>query len=161
MYAECLVEADDIPGAMTYVNLVRARAADPTGWVYKNSAYDAASATYTTQTTPADNYKIALYTAATFTAANAMTAVRFERRLELAMEGHRFFDLQRYDKDTKYPLSMATVINRYIAREKGDRPLKLNAQFTANKNEYFPIPLDELENLNSDGTERIKQNPGY
>jgi len=47
-YAECLVAANDINGAMTYVNMVRARAADPSGWVYKGSAYNAAAATYAT-----------------------------------------------------------------------------------------------------------------
>jgi hypothetical protein len=153
--AECAIEVgNDVPTAMAYVNAVRARAADPSGWVYKGSAYDAASATYTTQTTPADNYKIGLYTAATFTTANAKDAIRFERRLELAMEGHRFFDLVRWG-------IAETVINRYIDREKAQRPLKVDAHFTGGKNEYFPIPQGEIDNLNSDGTVRLQQNPGY
>ena len=152
--AECAQQAGDIPKAMEYVNMVRARAADPTGWVYKNSDYDAATATYTKQTTPADNYKIGLYTAATFTAANALKAIQFERRLELAMEGHRFFDLVRWG-------IAAQTINTYIAREKPFRPLKSDANFVAGKNEYFPIPQGEIDNLNSDGKERLKQNPGY
>lgn len=148
--AESAVQTGDIPNAMGYVNMVRSRAADATGWVYTGSTYDAASATYTTQTTPADNYKIGLYTAGTFTAANALDAVRFERRLELAMEGNRFFDLVRYG-------IAAPVINRYIGREKAKRPLKLNANFTAGKNEYFPIPQREIDNLAG----KLKQNPGY
>lgn len=152
--AECAVDANDIPAAMNYVNMIRTRAADPTGWVYTNSTYDAPTATYATQTTPADNYKIGLYTAASFTAANALQAVRFERRLELAMEGHRFFDLVRWG-------IAASTINTYIAREKADRPLKLNGNFVAGKNEYFPIPQGEVDNLNSDGTMRLTQNPGY
>jgi hypothetical protein len=159
MAAECAAKAGEIPAAMDYVNMIRARAANPDGWVYKNSGYDAATSTYTVKTTPADNYRIALYTPATFTAANAMTAVRFERRLELAMEGHRFFDLQRYDKDS--PGLMATVINRYIAREKTLRPLKQNAQFQQGKNEYFPINQNDIDNMNADGTVRLVQNPGY
>ena len=152
--AECAVNANDIPTAMNYVNMVRARAADPTGWVYNNSAYDAPSATYTTQTTPADNYKIGLYTAATFTAANALKAVQFERRLELAMEGNRFFDLVRWG-------IADPVLNSYYAREKLLRPLKANAHWTAGKNEYFPIPQGEMDNMNADGKVRLKQNPGY
>lgn len=152
--AECAVTAGDIATAMGYVNTVRARAANPNGWVYKNSDYNAATATYSTQTTPADNYKIGLYTPATFTAANAMKAVMFERRLELAMEGHRFFDLVRWG-------IAAPTINTYIAREKAQRPLKQNASFTAGKNEYFPIPQGTIDKLNSDGTKRITQNPGY
>lgn len=152
--AECAANANDIPTAMNYVNMVRARAADPTGWVYKNSTYDAPSATYATQTTPADNYKIGLYTGATFTAANAGKAIQFERRLELAMEGHRFFDLVRWG-------IAAPTINTYISREKAQRPLKANAVFVAGKNEYMPIPQDEIDNMNSDGTIRLAQNPGY
>lgn len=152
--AECAANANDIPAAMNYVNMIRTRAADPTGWVYTNSAYNAPTATYATQTTPADNYKIGLYTAATFTAANAVKAIQFERRLELAMEGHRFFDLVRWG-------IAAPTINAYIAREKADRPLKLNANFTAGKNEYFPIPQTEIDNMNADGTIRLTQNPGY
>ncbi len=152
--AECAANANDIPAAMDYVNMVRKRAADPSGWVYKNSAYNASSATYATQTTPADNYKIGLYTAATFNAGNAMKAIQFEERLELAMEGMRFFDLVRWG-------IAANVINAYIAREKAIRPLKQKANFVAGKNEYFPIPQGEIDNMNADGTERLKQNPGY
>ena len=153
--AECAVQAGDIPTAMGYVNQVRARAADKTSWVYTGGAtYNAGTATYSPQTTPADKYNIGLYTAATFTAANAMKAVVFERRLELAMEGHRFFDLVRWG-------TAASVINTYIAREKPRRPLKANASFAANKNEYSPIPQSEIDNLNSDGVIRLKQNPGY
>ena len=122
--AECAAQANDIPTAMGYVNMVRTRAADPDGWVYKFANYDAPTATYkyTVDTAsndpggafmpkPAGNYKIGLYTAATFTAANAEKAIQFERRLELSMEGHRFFDLVRWD-------IAATTINTYIAREK-------------------------------------------
>lgn len=162
--AECAVNAGDIPTAMNYVNMVRSRAADPTGWVYKYpkntdgtdklSSYNAPTATYSDQTTPADNYKIGLYTAATFTAANALKAIQFEERLELGMEGYRHFDLVRWG-------IAADVINAYIAREKSFRPLKANANFVAGKNEYYPIPQGEIDNLNSDGTQRLVQNPGY
>jgi hypothetical protein len=163
MAAEAEAKAGNIAAAMNYVNRVRRRAANPEGWVYKSSNnttnYNAASAMYTDRSTPADNYKISEYTAATFTAANAMTAIRFERRLELAMEGHRFFDLQRYDMDA--PGLMADVINRYIDREKGRRPLKANARFTKGKNEIFPIPQTQIDAMNADGKIRLVQNPGY
>jgi starch-binding outer membrane protein, SusD/RagB family len=151
--AECAAEANDLPRAMTYVNQVRSRAANTSGWVYKNSDYNAGSASYATQTTPADNYKIGLYTS--FPSKDyAVKAIRFERRLELAMEGHRFFDLVRWG-------IAAPTINAYIAREKPQRPLKSDANFVAGKNEYFPIPQATVDNLNSDGTKRIEQNPGY
>jgi len=151
--AECAADASDLNAAMTYVNDVRTRAADPTGWVYKNSDYDAPTATYKTQTTPADNYKIGLYTS--FPSKDyAVKAVQFERRLELAMEGNRFFDLVRWGTADQ-------VLNSYYAREKLLRPLKANAHWTAGKNEYFPIPQGEMDNMNSDGKKRLVQNPGY
>lgn len=151
--AECAADAGDLAAAMSYVNQVRTRAADPTGWVYANSGYDAASATFTTQTTPADNYKIGLYTS--FPSKDyAVKAVQFERRLELAMEGQRFFDLVRNG-------TANAVLNSYYDRERLFMPLKANAHWTPNKNEYFPIPQGEIDNLNSDGTIRLVQNVGY
>ena len=60
------------------------------------------------------------------------------------MEGQRFFDLVRWG-------IAAPTINTYIDREKAARPLKADAHFTANKNEYMPIPQCEIDNLNSDG----------
>jgi len=153
--AECAVKAGETGNAMDYVNMVRARVMNnPDTWVYKNSDYDAPTAMYKTHTTMADNYKIGLYTPATFTDANAMEAVQFETRIELAMEGHRFYDLVRWG-------IAAPVLNAYYAREKAIRPLKVNAQFTAPKNNYFPIPQGEIDNMNADGTVRLTQNPGY
>jgi hypothetical protein len=158
--AESAVKAGEIPAAMDYVNTVRARVMDnPNTWVYKEpipgkSDYNAPTAMYSDHTTMADNYKIGLYTPATFTAANAMQAVQFETRIELAMEGHRFFDLVRWG-------IAEPVLNTYYAREKTIRPLKMNAHFTTPKNNYFPIPQGEIDNMNSDGTIRLTQNPGY
>lgn len=64
----------------------------------------------------------------------SLEAIKAERRMELAGEGHRFFDLVRW----------------------GDASSKLaDRGFTAGKNEIFPIPARELE-----GT-KLKQNPGY
>ncbi len=152
--AECAADANDLTTARNLVNQVRARAGNTTGWVYKNSDYNAPTASYATQTTTADNYKIGLYTAPFADKAAAVQAVRFERRLELAMEGQRFFDLVRWG-------IAATTVNTFIAREKAARPLKLNANFVAGKNEYMPIPQSEIDNMNSDGTIRLVQNPGY
>jgi len=122
----------------------------PEAWV-KTGAYDAAKAQYAGA--DAASYKIGLYTS--FPSQDyARQAVRFERRLELAMEGQRFFDLVRWG-------IAATTINTFIAREKAQRPLKLTANFVAGKNEYMPIPQSEMDNMNSDGTVRLVQNPGY
>lgn len=153
--AEAEVQMGDPAKALAYVNMVRARAADPKGWVYMNSDYDAASATYAIQTTPADKYFINVYPAGAFADKNlAMKAIMFERRLELAMEGHRFFDLVRWGVADQ-------VLNPYAQREGDIVPYKKGSTFTKGKNEYFPIPQGERDLFNKGGVERLKQNPGY
>ncbi|MDF2430752.1 MAG: starch-binding outer membrane protein SusD/RagB family, partial [Mucilaginibacter sp.] len=162
--AECEVQIGSLTTAEQYVNQVRARAADPSGWVYANATYDAATSKYTPQTKPADNYKIGLYPSGTFAAngqAYALKAVYFERRLELAMEGHRFFDLQRWDNGTG---SMAQTLNTYQQVEKSRHSFYYTnptAKFTKGVNEYFPIPQRQIDVENSMGSTNLKQNPGY
>jgi hypothetical protein len=162
--AECEVEIGSLDQAETYVNMVRTRAADPTGWVYKNSVYNATSGQYSPQTTPADNYFVKPYPTGAFSGsgqAYARTAVQFERRLELAMEGHRFFDLQRYDNGTG---SMAATLNAYVNVEKTRHSFYYvvnTATFTKGVNEYFAIPQVEIDAENASGKIYLKQNPGY
>jgi hypothetical protein len=161
--AECEIELGSPEKAREYVNHVRSRAADVTGWVYKNSEYDAASGKYKTQTTPADNYKINLYPAGSFSDKTyALKAIRFERKLELAMEGQRFFDLARWDNGTG--TVMAPELNAFAAMEK-QRPtifaINQGSTFTAKKNEYYPIPQPQVDIQNSTGQIFLKQNQGY
>lgn len=161
--AECEIEIGSAEKAREYVNYVRNRAADVTGWVYKNSDYDANTGKYKTQTTPADNYLIKLYPVGAFNDKTyALTAIRFERRLELAMEGQRFFDLARWDNNTG--AIMAPVLNAYATAEK-TRPtifaVNNTATFTAKKNEYYPIPQTQIDIENATGTINLKQNIGY
>jgi hypothetical protein len=78
------------------------------------------------------------------------------------MEGHRFFDLQRYDNGTGY---MADVLNAYIDHETHipgfNFELLNGATFTKGKNEIFPIPLRQMD-LNVHGGKPVfTQNPGY
>jgi hypothetical protein len=162
--AECEAQIGSLDQAEVYVNMVRNRAANPAGWTYLNATYDAASSMFTPQTTPADKYKVSPYAPGAFSAmgmTNALIAIQFERRLELAMEGQRFFDLARYDNGTG---SMATTLNNYVNVEKTRSSFYLvnsNAVFTKGVNEYFAIPQNEIDAENSTGTPHLKQNPGY
>src|SRR5260221_9227012 len=122
MAAEAEIEVGSLESARSYINQVRARSQDPAGWV---------------QGAPA-NYVINTYPAAFPSQDYARTAVRFERRLELAHEGHRFFDLVRWGV-------AASTLNTYLAKEKLKRIYKATASFTAGKNEYFPIPASIID----------------
>jgi len=138
--AEAEIEVGSLAKALEYTNLVRNRAANPASFVTKNGA-------------PAAKYVISPYPASTFaTKALATTAVRFERRLELGDEGHRFFDLVRWGV-------AAPVLNAYLAYEGPLLPNTLGgAKFTAGKDEYLPIPQGQID---IQGKDVLKQNPGY
>lgn len=161
MAAEAETEVGSLSKATQYVNMVRNRAADQTGWVYLNSDYNAATGKYTTQTTPADNYLVKPYPTDFPSQDYARQAIMFERKLELAVEGHRFFDLQRWDNGSGL---MTNELNAYAAAEKS-RPgffaFNTSAVFTKGKNEYYPIPQNQIDIENSTGKINLKQNPGY
>ena len=154
--AEADLATGDPATALTLVNRVRARAADPKGWVYAGgAAYSPSSGTYSPQTTPAAKYKVGLYPAGAFAdPVYAMKAIIFERRLELSMEGQRFFDLVRWG-------IAAPVLNAFVAHEQSVIPYLNGAKFTAGKSEYFPIPQSQIDAVNASGTVYLKQNPGY
>ncbi|MBE9464800.1 RagB/SusD family nutrient uptake outer membrane protein [Dyadobacter subterraneus] len=134
MRAEIAVEENDLPTALTIVNQIRTRAA--TEVVKKDDG------------TPAANYLVKPYTA--FASQDyARKAVRFERRLELAMEGHRHFDLVRWG-------NADVVLNAYLAKEKIKRTYLNGAVFKKGSSEYFPIPQAQIDIM---GSNVLKQNP--
>lgn len=134
MAAECAVETGDLGRAMTLVNAVRARAALIPGKTIGGA--------------PAANYKVGQYTSFP-NPTYARNAVRFERRLELAMEGHRFYDLVRWGiaKET---------LESYFGFEGGFfnylKGLTIEARDT-----HFPIPQQQIDR--SGGV--LKQSTGY
>ncbi|MFB0907912.1 MAG: RagB/SusD family nutrient uptake outer membrane protein, partial [Spirosomataceae bacterium] len=141
MAAEAEIETGNLNKAREYTNLVRARAANKDGWVME---YDGSKM--------AANYVINTYDAPWTDAGVARQAVRMERMLELAQEGHRFFDLVRWN-------IAAETLNAYLAYDGSILITKLGgAKFTAGKNEYLPIPLPQID---VQGTDVLKQNPGY
>ncbi len=80
----------------------------------------------------------------------ARTALQWERRLEFATEGSRFFDLVRWG-------IAEPTLNAYIDVEKNRRTFLATAKFTAGRDEYLPIPQSEITFTNG----LYKQNPGY
>jgi hypothetical protein len=142
MAAEAEIEAGSLEKAREYVNLVRKRAANPTYWVSNDGG-----------ATPAANYVIAEYPASQFASkASATAAVRFERKLELSGEGHRFFDLVRWGV-------AAEELNAYLAYESTLLVTKFGgASFKAGKSEFYPIPQTQID---IQGTDILTQNPGY
>lgn len=161
MAAEAEMEVGSPATALSYVNMVRGRAANPAGWVYKNADYDAATATYkaTSASAPADTYKIGLYQPGSFDNKDfAMKAILFERYLELSQEGHRFFDLQRWDNGTGL---MANTLNAYAGAEKtrpGFYNVNPTSTFDKGVDEFFPLPQGQLDQANSFGPVVLKQN---
>lgn len=142
MAAECEVEVGSLEKAREYVNMIRARAANPAGWVKTDKGDNAA------------NYIIGLYNTSWSDKALARKAVRFERRLELGMEGHRFFDLVRWG-------IAAEEKTKYFAAESKKRTYLNGATFRAGINEYFPIPTKAITLSSKDGVATLTQNPGY
>ena len=133
MAAEAAVETGALEVGRGYVNQVRARA--------KNGPRADSS----------PNYVIDTYNSAWTDQAAARNAVRHERRVELAMEGHRLFDLRRWG-------TMVSTLNTYIANEArtiANFGTKANA--VQDKHNALPIPLNAIDS--SQGA--LKQNAGH
>lgn len=139
--AEALIELGRHAEALPIINEIRQRAANSTAKLVFPDG------------TPTLNYNIGLYQDGVnidWTQDNARKALRWERRLELAMEGRRFFDLVRWGIAEE-------VLDSYFAAE-GQRHQWIQiADFTSGRDEYLPIPQEQM-NL-SEGL--YIQNPGY
>ncbi len=99
-------------------------------------------------------YKVGLYTTPWVDQTVARNAVRIERRLELAMEGQRFFDLRRWGTEIQ-------VITDYVNVEKNRRSYLGAAAAITARYHLYPIPAIQIE-LSKVGTEsRLQQNTGW
>jgi len=142
--AECEAEIGSLERARTLVNQIRKRAKDSRPVTLPDG-------------TPAANYVINEYPANSPVFASKETAreaIRFETRLEFAMEGHRFFDLVRWG-------IADVVLNEYLRVEQRKRNYLTGAVFRKGVSEYFPLPIDEITNSFVNGQPTLKQNPGY
>lgn len=136
--AEALIELGQHNQARPIINQIRDRAANSTGRTQLSDGSDPS------------NYVISEYDGSNWTQDFARRALRFERRLEFAMEGPRFFDLVRWGIAEE-------TLNAYLEVEKTRRSFLQSAVFTAGRDEYFPIPQQEI-----DFTKGLyEQNPGY
>ena len=140
LLAECQIETNDLAGALVNINLVRARAANPAGFVMESDG-----------TTPAANYQIGLYPALA-SQAYARTVLQMERKLELGQEGHRYFDLQRWG-------NVVTELNRVLAYEETMDwgTLCYNHSTVSAKDVNYPIPQRQIDLSNG----KIVQNTGH
>ncbi|MFC0772383.1 RagB/SusD family nutrient uptake outer membrane protein [Terrimonas alba] len=139
--AEALIELGRQNEALPLINQLRVRARNSTGRLKKSDGTDPS------------NYRIETYVDGvncTWTQDFARKALQWERRLEFAMESPRFFDLVRWG-------IAAETLNGYLAIEKTRHSYLNNAFFTKGRDEYLPIPQDQI-NL----TEGLyKQNNGW
>ncbi|MDE5882883.1 MAG: RagB/SusD family nutrient uptake outer membrane protein [Muribaculaceae bacterium] len=129
MKAEALIEQNkDLDQARDLINRIRAKAERSVNPSYSPVDINPMIA----------NYAVGQYSATSWNQDYARKAVRHERRVELAMEGHRWFDLLRWG-------TVVEVVNKYYDFEKEYQPYYSTANLTADEL-YFPIPLNQKDN---------------
>ncbi|MBO6187503.1 MAG: RagB/SusD family nutrient uptake outer membrane protein [Prevotella sp.] len=130
MRAEALAQLGQTAEAIQLVNEVRDRAQGMT----KSSVVSNYPVKYNV------HYAIGKYNGS-YSKEETLRIVKMERRLELAMESERFFDLVRWG-------DAATVINKFYVEESQKMQFLVGSNFTANKNEYAPIPDAQVKASN-------------
>ncbi len=141
--AEALIELGRQAEALPIINRIRQRTMDSEVL----AAYK--------KTTPAANYVMDIYkpgiNCSDWSQEYARKALRFERKLELALEGERFFDLVRWG-------AAEATLNEYFLHEKEVRSyITDETKFIPGRDEYLPIPQAQISLSGGLYT----QNPGY
>lgn len=137
MSAEADIETGNLESARAKVNRVRERA--------MNSKLEREDGTM------AANYVISTYDDVWTSADAARTAVRMERMLELGMEGHRFYDLVRWN-------TVQAELDYYFALDGTLLSAALGGASFTDKHKLLPIPQDQIDLVGSD---ILIQNPGF
>ncbi|MBQ1746585.1 MAG: RagB/SusD family nutrient uptake outer membrane protein [Muribaculaceae bacterium] len=135
MRAEALAQMGQADQAINIVNQLRSRAATSTQMI---SSYP-------------NLYGVKMYISnyrGSYSKDEAVKIVKMERRLEMGMESERFFDLVRWG-------DAATVLNKYYSEEIDHCAIYSAAHFTANKDEYLPIPFSQISASNGHYTQNI------
>ena len=133
--AEAYAQLNETGEAIKLVNKIRLRAKQSTGMI----------ANY-----PSDygvKFNISTYNGS-YSQEDALKIVKMERRLEMGMESERFFDLVRWGEAEK-------VLNKYFAEETNNCSIYGDAHFTADKNEYLPIPFSQVAASDGHYTQNI------
>lgn len=133
--AEAYAQLNETGEAIKLVNKIRLRAKQSTGMI----------ANY-----PSDygvKFNISTYNGS-YSQEDALKIVKMERRLEMGMESERFFDLVRWGEAEE-------VLNKYFAEETNNCSIYGEAHFTANKNEYLPIPFSQVAASDGHYTQNI------
>jgi hypothetical protein len=128
MRAEAEAQLGNAPEAVALVNTIRSRAAKSLQMI---ADYES-------------RYGVHIYCknyTDTYSKDEALKIVKTERRLELALESERFFDLVRWGE-------VAPVIISYLTKEKERLAFLSDAQFTLNRDEYLPIPHEQVASSN-------------
>lgn len=157
MAAEAEIESGgDLNVAMGYINQVRQRAANSTyikgrvtGFEITDGKTDYKKPILDMDEDAAD-YNIGLYIAFA-NQAEARAALRFERKLELALEGQRFYDLIRWGIAEQ-------ELNDYLDYDGAKLPTNLGGATYTPTDQFLPIPQRQID---LQGADVLKQNKGY